>query len=150
MLNFIFWHVVYLISYRWLLIGASCILSAGIRWCKGGALICGTRCTTLAGTDVWWCKVPSTTNAVAASPNMQKHGYTISFIYSNFWLCMISNNLIGFLTVDIIWWPALLHLLSICYIPQGQGDVRRHLQPGGRAQGVYQLHRPQSPQIVHR
>jgi hypothetical protein len=45
---------------------------------------------------------------------------------------MISNYLVGFLAVGITWWPALLHLLGVCYGPQGQGDVRCHLQPIGR------------------
>jgi hypothetical protein len=39
--------------------------------------------------------VPPTTKVVAASPNTQKHGYMIYFIYSNFRLCTISNNLVG-------------------------------------------------------
>jgi hypothetical protein len=42
---------------------------------------------------------------------------------------MISNHLVGFLAVGITWWLALLHLLGVCYGPQGQGDIRRHLQP---------------------
>jgi hypothetical protein len=46
---------------------------------------------------------------------------------------MISNHLIGFLVVGVTWWLALLHLLDVCYGPQGKGDVRRHLQPGGWA-----------------
>jgi hypothetical protein len=49
---------------------------------------------------------------------------------------MIANHLIGFFVVGVIWWIALLHLLGVCYGPQGQGDIRRHLQPGGRAPGV--------------
>jgi hypothetical protein len=43
---------------------------------------------------------------------------------------MISKYLVGFLAVGVTWWLALLHLLSLWYGPQGQGDVRRHLQPG--------------------
>jgi hypothetical protein len=43
---------------------------------------------------------------------------------------MISNYLVGFLAVGVTWWPALLHLLSLCYGPKGQGDIRHHLQPG--------------------
>jgi hypothetical protein len=49
---------------------------------------------------------------------------------------MISNNLVGFLAVDITWWLTLLYLLDVFYDPQGQGDVRCHLQPGGRARSV--------------
>jgi hypothetical protein len=49
---------------------------------------------------------------------------------------MISNFHVGFLAVGVTWWPALLHLLDVCYGPQGQGDVQRHLQPGGRARGI--------------
>jgi hypothetical protein len=45
-------------------------------------------------------------------------------------LDIISNYLVGFLAVSVTWWPALLHLLGLYYGPQGQGDVRRHLQPG--------------------
>jgi hypothetical protein len=41
---------------------------------------------------------------------------------------MISNHLIGFIAVGVTWWLALLHLLNVCYGPQGQGDVRCHLQ----------------------
>jgi hypothetical protein len=36
---------------------------------------------------------------------------------------MISNYLIGFLAVGVTWWPVLLHLLSVCYGPQGKGDA---------------------------
>jgi hypothetical protein len=42
---------------------------------------------------------------------------------------MISNHLVGFLIVGVTWWPALLHLLNVCYGPQGQSDVRRHYNP---------------------
>jgi hypothetical protein len=51
---------------------------------------------------------------------------------------MISNHLVGFLIVGITWWPALLHLLGVCYGPQWQGDVSHHLQLGGRARGIYE------------
>jgi hypothetical protein len=33
---------------------------------------------------------------------------------------MISNHLIGFLAVGVIWWPALLHLLRVCYGHKGK------------------------------
>jgi hypothetical protein len=36
---------------------------------------------------------------------------------------MISNYLVGFLVVGVTWWLASLHLLGLCYGPQGQGDV---------------------------
>ena len=58
---------------------------------------------------------------------------------------MISNHLAVFLAVGVTWWLALLHLQGICYGPQGQGDVRRRLQPKGRARGVQQSDRPQPP-----
>jgi hypothetical protein len=44
-------------------------------------------------------------------------------------LDIIYNYLVGFLVVGVTWWPALPHLLRLCYGPQGQDDVRRHLQP---------------------
>jgi hypothetical protein len=36
---------------------------------------------------------------------------------------MISNHLVGFVTVGITWWPALFHLVDVCYVPQGQDNV---------------------------
>jgi hypothetical protein len=69
--------------------------------------------------------------ATATLANMQKHGYALFFIYVyNTRLDIISNYLVGFLAVSVTWWPASLHLLGLCYGPQGQGDVRRQLQPG--------------------
>jgi hypothetical protein len=49
---------------------------------------------------------------------------------------MISNYVVGFLAVNVTWWLALLYLFGLYYGPQGQGDVRRHLQPGRRTRGV--------------
>jgi hypothetical protein len=48
----------------------------------------------------------------------------------NIGLDIISNYLVGFLAVAVTWWPAMVHLLCLCYGPQGQGDVPHHLQPG--------------------
>jgi hypothetical protein len=51
---------------------------------------------------------------------------------------MVFNHFFGFLAVGVTWWPTLLHLLGICYVSQGQGDVQHQLQPRGRAQGIQQ------------
>jgi hypothetical protein len=37
-------------------------------------------------------------------------------------LGLISTHLVGFFVVGVIWWLALLHLLSVCYGALGQGD----------------------------
>jgi hypothetical protein len=43
---------------------------------------------------------------------------TPSFLFRyNIGLDMISNYLIGFLAVGVTWWPALLHLVGVCYDP---------------------------------
>jgi hypothetical protein len=48
---------------------------------------------------------------------------------------MISNYLVGFLAVDVTWWPALLHVLGVCYGPQGQAmsDVTYNSEDGPEA-----------------
>jgi hypothetical protein len=48
---------------------------------------------------------------------------------------MISNHLIGFLTVGVPWWSAFLHLLVICYGPQDKAmsDVTYNLEDGTKA-----------------
>jgi hypothetical protein len=33
---------------------------------------------------------------------------------------MISNYLVSFLAVGVTWWPALLHLLGVCYSHKGK------------------------------
>jgi hypothetical protein len=54
-----------------------------------------------------------------------------SFMYSNACFCIVSNDLTVCFTVGITWWRTLLPGEGMGYGPQGQGDVRRRLQPGG-------------------
>jgi hypothetical protein len=115
------------------------------KWCTTS----GRRRPMLAGSGVWWCQVYHTIKAATTSVDTHKHGYTNSFIYSNTQFCMNSNNFIVFLTVVVIWWPALLLVQGICYRPQGQGNIGCRLQPIGPSLGVQQCNRPQPPQWVH-
>ena len=53
-----------------------------------------------------------------------------SFLYSNTQLCIIFNH-IAIFAVGGTWWRALLLVHGLCFGPQGEGDVRRRLQPRG-------------------
>jgi hypothetical protein len=48
---------------------------------------------------------------------------------------MIFNYLVGFLAVGVTWWPTLLHLLGVCYGPQGKAtsDVTYNPEDGPEA-----------------
>jgi hypothetical protein len=48
---------------------------------------------------------------------------------------MITNHLVGFLVVDVTWWLTLLHLLNVCYVPQGKAtsDITYNLKDGPEA-----------------
>jgi hypothetical protein len=48
---------------------------------------------------------------------------------------MISNHIVGFLTVGIICWPVLLHLLGVCYGPKGKAmsDITYNPKDGPKA-----------------
>jgi hypothetical protein len=48
---------------------------------------------------------------------------------------MIFKYLVGFLAVGVTWWPDLLHLLGLCYGPQGKGasDVTYNPDDGPEA-----------------
>jgi hypothetical protein len=68
-----------------------------------------------------------TIKVAVASADTHKYGYANSFIYSNAQFYMISNHLVVFLVVVVTWWPALLQLQGMGFVPQGQGDIRRRL-----------------------
>ena len=53
-----------------------------------------------------------------------------SIFYYNVVCCMISNHLAVFLAVIVAWWAAGYPVHGICHGPQGQGKIRRLLQPG--------------------
>jgi hypothetical protein len=57
--------------------------------------------------------------------------YANSLIYSNTHLCITSNHLIVLFAIGGTRWPALLLVEGMGFGPQGEGDVRGRLQPGG-------------------
>lgn len=54
-----------------------------------------------------------------------------------------------FFAIVVAWWLALLPAQGMVFGPQGQGDVRRWLQPGGPALDKQQCDHPQPPQWVN-
>jgi hypothetical protein len=55
---------------------------------------------------------------------------------------MISNRLACFLAVVVTWWPALLPLEGICYVPQGKtmSDVNYNPEDGPKAYSNPMVH----------
>ena len=73
-----------------------------------------------------------------------------SFMYSNACFCIVSNDLTVCFIVGVTWWRTLLLGEGMGYGPQGQGDVRCRLQPGGPPPlGVQQSLHPKPSHRVH-
>jgi hypothetical protein len=80
----------------------------------------------------------------------------------NFRLGMISNHLVGFLTVGVTWWPALLHLLDVCighkgkatsdvtYNPEGGPKLYSNLAVYSRLMSTLSWHKRSMSQITIR